>query len=326
MPPTQGRRTARHTGVSTVGGRGGRRRFLAGTIVGLAAAGLPWLTLACGGDTEREEDDGMGDDRGDDAGTADRVRRYGDDPSQVGDLWLPDGPGPHPVVVLVHGGFWRAAYDRTLMDALAASVVASGWAAWNVEYRRVGQAGGGWPGTFDDVAAAVDHLAALASSPEVSLDLDRVAVAGHSAGGHLAAWVAARPGLPEGAPGAGPAVTVVAAVSQAGVVDLRAAVRDDLGQGATVDLLGAGPDDEPERYDLASPVERVPTGVPTRCAHGRADDLVPIEQSERFVAAALAAGDDAVLAAFEGDHFAVLDPAHESWVETVAWLRPLLGG
>lgn len=300
---------------------------------------LPWLaspllTASCGdGDGSvggsRTDDDVDGSDGG--AGSTRYA--YADGASQFGDLWLPEGEGPHPVVVLVHGGFWRTGFDLSLMDALAADVVARGWVAWNIEYRRVGEEGGGWPGTFADVAAAVDHLAGVAdgegpdadgSVDAVPLDLDRVAVAGHSAGGHLAAWTSVRAGLPEGAPGAGPVVSPVAVVSQAGVVDLRRAADDDLGGGATGGLMGASSDDEPERYGIGSPIERVPTGVPVRCVHGRVDDIVPIDQSERYVTAATEAGDDAVLAPFDGDHFPVLDPTHVSWTDTVTWLRPYL--
>ena len=240
----------------------------------------------------------------------------------MGDLWLPGGDGPFPVLVLIHGGFWRKAYDLTLMDGLSEDGGGRGWAVWNIEYRRVGQRGGGWPGTFDDAAAAVDHLVELARTTPI--DLDRVAVAGHSAGGHLSAWVAARPGLPAGTPGADPAVRPVAAVSQAGVVDLRRAAEQQVGGDATVALMGAEPAAEPERYDLGSPIDRLPTGVPTRCVHARQDDIVPFEQSERFVTAARAAGDPAELAPFDGDHFVLVDPANQSWIDTVAWLEPFL--
>ncbi len=125
--------------------------------------------------------------------------RYGPGPSQVAELHLPQSR-PCPVVVLVHGGFWRVPYGRPLMAPLARGLAARGFAAWNIGYRRVGERGGGWPGTFADAAAAVDALADLAR--EHGLDLDRVASVGHSAGGHLALWTAARPGLPDGAPGA----------------------------------------------------------------------------------------------------------------------------
>src|SRR5689334_19990376 len=119
---------------------------------------------------------------------------YGVEPLQFGDLYLPNGPGPHPVVILIHGGFWRAPYDLTLMQGLAQDLVQNRIAAWNIEYRRLGDAGGGWPGTFQDVARAADYLAALALP--YSLDLTRVVPVGHSAGGHLALWLATRSRLP----------------------------------------------------------------------------------------------------------------------------------
>ena len=121
---------------------------------------------------------------------------------------------------MIHGGFWRARYGRKLMHPVCRDLASRGWAAWNLEYRRLGRlSGGGWPTTFDDVAAGVDHLAELAAP----LDLSRIVAIGHSAGGHLAAWAAARPRLPGCAPGAAPRVPVTAVVSQAGVVDLRLA-------------------------------------------------------------------------------------------------------
>lgn len=255
---------------------------------------------------------------------------YGDDPSQFGELYLPAADGAVPVVVLVHGGFWQAGYGLDLMDDLAADVVARGWAAWNIEYRRVGQDGGGWPGTFKDVAAAVDHLTELSSGDASAgrdargvagrLDLERVAVVGHSAGGHLAVWSAGRVGLPAGAPGAGPRVVPKAVVSQAGVLDLVAAAEQGVGQTAVPDFMGAAPAAEPERYRLASPVAQVPIGVPVRCVHALQDDIVPIDQSKRYVQAATDAGDPAELASFVGDHFAVLIPAELNWTDAATWL------
>jgi acetyl esterase/lipase len=228
---------------------------------------------------------------------------YGDHPSQFGELTLPDGE-PRAVVVVVHGGFWRRRFGLELGRPLAADLVAAGYAAWNIEYRRVG-GDGGWPATFEDVAAAVDLLAGR------DLPLDRVVAVGHSAGGHLATWLAARPGLPTGTPGAGPAVRLHGVVSQAGVLDLVDAERNGVGNGAATDLLGGGPDDVPDRYALASPVERLPIGVHVVCVHGTADVNVPIRQSERFVAAA---GRESVLLALPGvDHFAVIDPATHAW-------------
>lgn len=240
---------------------------------------------------------------------------YGEDPSQFGELHLPDGPGPFPVVVVVHGGFWRAAYDLSLGTPLAVDLAGRGYAAWNLEYRRVGD-GGGWPTTFEDVAAGIDRLASLVADGS-PLDLTRVVALGHSAGGHLAAWAAARPGLPTGSPGAGPAVSLTGVVAQAGVLDLRLAAEHGLGADATQEFLGGGPDDVPDRYAVASPVQRLPLGVPVICVHGEADTNVPPSQSRSYVEAATAAGDDAELRTVAGDHFVLIDVGSAAWQTVV---------
>lgn len=243
---------------------------------------------------------------------------YGDAPDQVGDLIVPAGPPPDagwPVVVLVHGGFWREAYHRDLMDPLAEDLRDRGYVAWNVEYRRVGGAGG-WPATLLDLAAAVDHLADV----EVPLDLDRVAIAGHSAGGHLALWVAGRTRLPDGAPGTDPRVRPCAAVGQAPVADLAAADDAGLGDGAARELLGGAPQEVPDRWAIADPVQLVGHGVPVLLVHGTKDDTVPTGQSERYADAAARAGDPVEVATGVGDHFAVIDPADDLWGRTMAFL------
>src|SRR5206468_2192026 len=137
------------------------------------------------------------------------VHRYGPDRSQLGELFLPRREGPHGVAVVLHGGYWRARYDRSLMADVCTDLAAQGIAAWNLEYRRTG-GGGGWPETFADVAAGTDALAEL----DLPLDLERVVAVGHSAGGHLAFWIAARPTLPRDVPGAAPRIHLRAAVSQ----------------------------------------------------------------------------------------------------------------
>ena len=168
---------------------------------------------------------------------------YGTHPSQFGELTLPAGAGPvRAVAVVVHGGFWRQAYGLELGRPLAAELVAAGWAVWNLEYRRVG-GGGGWTATFDDVAAGLDTLAGAGQRAAGGrLPLDRVVAVGHSAGGQLAAWLAARPTLPAGAPGADPVVRLRGVVSQAGVLDLVDASAHGVGRGAVEDLLGARPE------------------------------------------------------------------------------------
>jgi acetyl esterase/lipase len=242
---------------------------------------------------------------------------YGPGPDQFLEVTLPAGDGPAPVVVVLHGGFWRARYGIELARPLAADLAARGWAAVAVEYRRVG-AGGGWPTTLDDVAAALDVLPDVPGSDR--LDLTDVTVVGHSAGGHLAAWAAGRHRIPAGAPGAAPRVPVTAAVLQAGVLDLAAAVGADLGAGATVDLLGGTPAELPERYAAADPVRLLPTGAAVLCVHGAADSTVPLEQSERYAAAAGAAGDHVEVAVVPGDHMVVLDLEGEAWRRVVEWL------
>jgi acetyl esterase/lipase len=246
-----------------------------------------------------------------------RVHRYGPGPHRFLELTLPSGRAPAPVAVVLHGGFWRAAYGIELARPLAADLAAAGYAAVAVEYRRVG-AGGGWPSTAEDVATALDSLPDLAEAAR--LDLTDVTVIGHSAGGHLAAWAAGRRRLPVGAPGAQPRVLVTAAVLQAGVLDLTAAARLRLGNGAVQDFLGAVPAQEPERYAVADPMRLLPTGAALLCVHGAADDDVPVEQSERYATAAAAAGDDVELTVLPCDHMALIDPSSDAWATVRTWM------
>lgn len=239
---------------------------------------------------------------------------YGAEESQLGELHLPAGDGPVPVVVVVHGGYWRAAFGFELGTPLAVDLANAGVAVWNIEYRRVGN-GGGWPATFDDVATAVDALAGpVQDAAGGRLDLADVRAVGHSAGGHLAVWAAGRPGLPAGVPGADPVVRISRVVSQAGVLDLVGGHRDGLGGGAIAELLALSPQQNPERYAVASPLARLPLGLPVTCVHGDADTTVPLNQSETYVAAATAAGDPAELVVLTRvDHFALIDPATPAW-------------
>jgi acetyl esterase/lipase len=249
---------------------------------------------------------------------------YGTDPSQYGELFLP-GSGRRPgTVVLIHGGFWRARYGAELGVPLAADLAGRGWAAWNLEYRRVGN-GGGWPTTFDDVAAGIDRLSELKQSG-ADLDLDRVVAIGHSAGGQLATWAASRAELPPGAPGAAPKVRLTGVIAQAGVLDLARAAREQVGGRAVPGMMGATPEEVPERYQLASPQQRLPLSVPVRCVHGRADQKVPFEQSADYVKSAVAAGSDASLIEVPGDHFALIDPATPAWRAVLDLLAQLIGG
>jgi acetyl esterase/lipase len=235
--------------------------------------------------------------------------RYGDKRSQMGELFLPAAEGPFPVAVVIHGGFWRAQYGRKLMHPLCRDLVARGWAAWNLEYRRLGRlSGGGWPNTFDDVSAGIDHLHELLAP----LDLSRVVTIGHSAGGHLAALAATRPA---------PRVAVTAVVSQAGVLDLERAWEWRLSKGVVRRLLDGTPEQQPDRYAAASPAARLPLGVPALLTHGGEDDIVPPAMSEGFHAAARAAGDECELVMLPGeDHFGHLDVANPLWQAVVEWI------
>jgi acetyl esterase/lipase len=237
---------------------------------------------------------------------------YGNHLDQVGNLHLPAREGgPWPCVVLVHGGFWRVGWDRTLMTPLAVDLAGRGIAAWNVEYRRVGQEGGGWPGTLDDVARAIDHLATVDD-----VDAERIATCGHSAGGHLALWLAARHRLPFGALGSKPRIRPVAAVAQAAVCDLEHAWRVELGTGAVSGLLGSFAE-HPDRYRVASPAALAPLGVPQLLVHGEDDDIVPLSQSRDYAALD---PDAEVLTLPGADHFDVIDPGHQAWEAAVEWL------
>lgn len=219
---------------------------------------------------------------------------YGDDPEQFAELYRPDGDS-RGVVVVIHGGFWKAIYDYTLGQPLARSLAEQGWTAWNIEYRRVGN-GGGTPETFDDVAAAIDALADVDD-----LDLSTVVTLGHSAGGHLGVWAAGRDDA---------RVPVTHAISQAGVLDLVMADRMGVGGGAGAALLGHTPGPEDEPWD---PQQQIPLDVPVWCVHGIDDPIVPLGQSEGYVVDAQAAGAKAEIVRVEGDHFVVIDPSSEAW-------------
>lgn len=223
---------------------------------------------------------------------------YGPDASQWAELYLPTGLRQAGVAVVIHGGYWRSAYSADLGAPLARDLAAQGVAAWNLEYRRLGN-GGGWPHTFTDIADGIDALELAAA--EHGLDLGKVVVLGHSAGGQLAVWAAGRSELPAGAVGAGPAVAVTGVVSQSGLLNLAQARALGLSGNSVAKLMG-GAD-----TSLADPAAAVPAPVPVVAVHALADDDVPASQSESYVAAAVAAGGQARLIRVPGDHFDLID-------------------
>lgn len=238
---------------------------------------------------------------------------YGKDPLQFGELILPDGPGRHPVIIFIHGGCWLAAYDINHSRALANAFAADGIAVWNLEYRRVGDPGGGWPGTFLDIAMGADHLRVLAK--KYPLDLARVLAVGHSAGGHLALWLAVRHKLP-----AASDIYKAKPISILGVLPLAPASElDRLHQkavcGQVVDkLIGGSPEAFPDRYQQATPSRFAPLGVPQTLVVGEQDSGWGWV-GDAYIKAARAAGDKQIqlIKAPDAGHFEVIDPKSSAW-------------
>jgi acetyl esterase/lipase len=255
---------------------------------------------------------------------ADHLIAYGSGPLQVAELRLPKGAGPHPIVILVHGGCWEAPWAMDHVRALAAALTAEGWATWSLEYRRLGDPGGGWPGTLEDVARGADHLRSVAASHR--LDLARVVALGHSAGGQLALWLAGRPRLAADSPlrGAAP-LSLRGVVSLAGVTDLRAGAEAQVCGDAIPGLLGGPPAARADRVRQASPIELLPLGVPQRLVCGALDTLVPNELSLRYEAAGRSAGDSVALEVVPGvGHFELVDPKSPAWPAVKAAVAALL--
>ena len=232
--------------------------------------------------------------------------RYGPHRQHRADLYVPrDGDGPHPLVVLVHGGSWRALYGTVVMKPLAADLVRRGYAAWNVEYRRIGRRqGGGYPMTFDDVADGIDHVASL---DDPRLDLDDVTFIGHSAGGHLALWAASRNGERHVGP--------KRVIAQAPITNLV-----KVGEAANA-LMGGEPRDDPERWAECDPIQLLPVGAPLLLVHGADDATIPVARTREYAEAARIAGDDVELIEPQpGGHRSHLDPRSAAWRAAAEWL------
>ena len=245
---------------------------------------------------------------------------YGPLPEQVADLRLPAATGrPAPLVVVVHGGFWRDEWDRAHAGPQSDGLAAAGYVVATVEYRRVGGSGG-WPATLDDVALLGDTLPGLVADAVGDLvDRAQTVLVGHSAGGHLVAWSAARHRLPVDSPWHRETALPVGVVSLAGVLDLGLSERLGLGGHAARALLGGSPDEQPDRYAAADPAGLLPTGVRTVLVHGTLDEDVPVEVSRSFRAVAAAAGDDVTLHELAGvDHMSLVDPTSPAWPAVLA--------
>lgn len=247
---------------------------------------------------------------------------YGNNEHQFGELRIPEGEGPHPVAIVIHGGFWRSEYGIEQIDKVAEHLALNGWATWNIEYRRVGHEGGAWPGTLLDVAHAADYVNKLADT--YSLKLDNVVTIGHSAGGHLALWLAGRHRLSEHSElyTENP-ISIKSAVSLAGVSDLKMMhevhnIRNQATGGSmsnpSADLLGGSPQEVAKRYNEASPFSLLPLDVPHVLIHGAMDVHVPIGLSQKYYREAEEFGDFVKLVELpEAEHFMLTDPTSEAW-------------
>ena len=256
----------------------------------------------------------------------DKRVKYGQDPQHFAELRFPFGRGPFPFMFVIHGGFWQSAYDLSHIGHVCAAFTSKGIITCNLEYRRLGDPGGGWPGTFQDISLATDHIPEIISS-DTRADLTRTAIIGHSAGGHLALWLGGRHRIPNTSPLHGaPKYRLGSAVSLAGVCDLRTAWKQRLGNGVVTRLMGGTPDQYPDRYDAGSPIELLPIGTRQVLIHGSVDDVVPASQSERFVERAERLGEYPTLIKLDAiGHFELIDPESDAWSRIVGVVLPLLG-
>ena len=255
---------------------------------------------------------------------------YGAEASQFGELRVPAGAGPHPVAILLHGGCFKAEY-ATVRDLapMADALKGEGIATWSLEYRRLGEPGGGWPGTYLDVAHGVDHVRTLAA--QHALDLSRAVLVGHSAGGHLATWAASRARVPAGSPiYRSDPLPVRGVIDLAGPLDLRANIDGYEGlcrDSVITKLMGGTPAAVPDRYADASPATLLPAGVPQVVIIGEHEDFVPRTFAEAFVRAAVQAGDQARVIVLPGaGHFEIASPRASTWPRVRSAIRSLLDG
>lgn len=240
---------------------------------------------------------------------------YGNYPYQFGELRLPEGAGPHPVLIIIHGGCWLAEYDLQHISPLATELTKAGFATWSLEYRRLGNEGGGWPGTFQDVALGADFIKEIAKKHP--LDLKRIIALGHSAGGHLVLWLAARPRLPkESLLYKSDPLALQGVISLAGIADLSRPEFQVVCGNVVPELMGGKPSDFPERYAQGSPRELLPLHVPQILIQGAKDPTVSLSSAEDYYATAKASGDKVRLVVIqEAGHFELVIPFTSAWPE-----------
>ncbi|NJM96842.1 MAG: alpha/beta hydrolase [Phormidesmis sp. RL_2_1] len=257
---------------------------------------------------------------------------YGSDPLQFGDLRLPQAAGKHPVAVVIHGGCWKYKHgdltaDLQNMAALSSALTRHEIATWNIEYRQIDTPGGGWTGTFEDVANAIDYLRVLAKP--YSLDLNRVVIIGHSAGGHLGTWAAARHRLPrQNYFWFQDPLRVLGVVNLAGIADLEAFLpmqNQSCGEPVITTLIGGSPAEVPGRYKLASPSHLLPLGVKQKLIYGIQDQVVPPRFGQQYAEAARQMGDDVTFVSVENtSHFELIAPGSEAWYQVEASVLSVL--
>jgi acetyl esterase/lipase len=260
----------------------------------------------------------------------DRRIAYGNSRQQYGELRVPAGPGPHPMAIIIHGGCFKAAYATADYAApIGDALKDQGIASWNIEYRRLGDPGGGWPGTYRDVGRAVDYLRTLAKP--YNLDLARVVVVGHSAGGHLAMWAAGRSRVPkQSALYTANPLPIRGAVDLAGPLDLSAHIAEYEGlcrDSVITSLMGGTPATRPERYAQASPIKLLPYGLPQVLVLGTYEDFVPMPLMRAYADAARRAGDSVRVVHVRGaGHFEIASPRSYAWPPVLRAIRALLDG
>ncbi len=255
-----------------------------------------------------------------------RIVAYGPDPLQYAQLWLPEGPGPYPVVVLIHGGCWTTSIaDLTYFNYAAEDLRQRGLAVWSVEYRGVDKPGGGYPGTFQDVGAALQRL--VQEAPGAKLSLEHLVLAGHSAGGHLALWAAGQHNIAADSPlHTEHPIKIAAVVDIAGIPNLKTDTHTACGADVIGQLTGAPTEARPDVYADTSPAALLPLGVPQVVIHGVDDITVAPSIGEAYAKAARAAGDHVVIKSPPGDHVDEIAPDQPAWAVAASAIVALARG